>query len=92
MSYPLSSDGVEFRISNAQGDPHTNNNEITGNNEDLEYDSDNIDMLGLNQEAIKEPELPPLTVTSQTPSTFPSQFYELMSILHPQGTSQESHL
>ncbi|KAJ3453107.1 hypothetical protein MRS44_018762 [Fusarium solani] len=60
MPFPLSSDGVEFRLSNAAEEPPTNNDTITGDTDEEDDDEDSIEMLDLTQEAIEEPELPPL--------------------------------
>ncbi|KAL6406012.1 hypothetical protein AUP68_10570 [Ilyonectria robusta] len=90
MPFPLSSDGVDFRIGNVQEDHTNNNNLITGDTDESDNDEDGIPMLDLTQEGIEEPELPPLPPPSPTPATFTSKYYRLMSILHPPGASQEA--
>lgn len=90
MPFPLSSDGVEFRISNTQDEPSTNNDIITGDTDESDDDEDGIATLDLTQEAIEEPELPPLPQPSPTHDTFTSTYHRIMGILHPPEASQES--
>lgn len=90
MPFPLLSDGVEFRISNTQNEPSTNNDIITGDTDESEDDDDGIATLDLTQEAIEESELPPLPPPSPTHDTFTSRYHRIMGFLHAPEASSES--